>query len=46
MSDSDQNEDEVPNEDTTLNTSVSGEECCLVNLVDPAFKIIIKVSTF
>ena len=39
MSGSNQSEDQVP----TVDTTVSGAEACLVNLVDPAFKIIIKV---
>ena len=35
-----QTEDQVPTEDT----AVSGAECYLVNLVDPAFKIIVQVN--
>ena len=39
MSGSNPTEDQVP----TLGTKISGAESYLVNLVDPAFKIIIKV---
>ena len=39
MSGSDQTEDDV----FTLNTAVSGAESYLVNLVDPAFKIVVQV---
>ena len=39
MPHSNQYEGQVLTEDTT----VSGAECYLVNLVDPAFKIIVKV---
>ena len=34
-----QTEDQVP----TVDTTASGAECYLVNLVDPAFKIIVQV---
>ena len=39
MSGSNQTEDQVPTVDTSL-----GAECYLVNLVDPAFKIIVQVN--
>ena len=39
MSGSDQSEDQV----VAVDTAVSGAESYLVNLVDPAFKIIIEV---
>ena len=42
MSNSNQSEDQAP----TVDTTVLGADSYLVNLVDPAFKIIIKVSTF